>query len=80
MSGTASLKDFTQAYLIFFMIVRLSGNGTRDRCTRLGICPLKFRKLFGTVFFLQRFNHQRGNFGTLMKSDSTGVFRAILQE
>ena len=28
MSGTASLKDFTQAYLIFFMIVRLSGNGT----------------------------------------------------
>ena len=29
MSGTASLKDFTQAYLIFFMIVRLSGNGTK---------------------------------------------------
>ena len=29
MSGTASLKDFTQAYLIFFMIVRPSGNGTK---------------------------------------------------
>ena len=40
MSGTASLKDFTQAYLISLMIVRLSGNGTRtDFQNWMGPCP-----------------------------------------
>ena len=32
-SGTASLKDFTQACLISLMIVRLSGNGTSSQST-----------------------------------------------